>query len=114
MLPLLTRRTVNLKAVAKNLATMTVKKQINFLRGWPNPALLPTKAIQKAATTALSDPKISTPALLYGPDPGYQPLRESIVRWLGEFQGGGVGDGDAGRICITGGASMQSFLILNS
>ncbi|KIN00159.1 hypothetical protein OIDMADRAFT_145668 [Oidiodendron maius Zn] len=91
---------------------MTMKKQINLLRGWPNPSLLPTVAIQTAAQAALSDPAISTPGLLYGPDPGYQPLRESISSWLSRFYGNPLQDGEtaadrAERICITGGASQN-------
>ncbi|TVY24725.1 Uncharacterized protein LHYA1_G005634 [Lachnellula hyalina] len=78
------------------------KKPLNLLRGWPHPSLLPTPAIASAAQTVLSDPAISIPGLLYGPDPGYQPLREEIARWLSGFYGG---QADAERICVTGGAS---------
>ncbi|KAL5330120.1 hypothetical protein ACEPPN_003645 [Leptodophora sp. 'Broadleaf-Isolate-01'] len=88
---------------------MTTKKPINLLRGWPNPALLPTPAILRAAQSALSDPSISTPGLLYGPDPGFQPLREEIAKWLGEFY---TGEADANRICITGGASQNLACVL--
>ncbi|TVY84628.1 Uncharacterized protein LSUE1_G002393, partial [Lachnellula suecica] len=66
-------------------------------------------AITKAANSALSNPAISTPGLLYGPDPGYQPLREEIARWLGGFYGGAA---DANRICITGGASQNLACVL--
>jgi DNA-binding transcriptional MocR family regulator len=85
------------------------KKPINLLRGWPHPSLLPTPAISKAAQTALSNPSISTPGLLYGPDPGYQPLREEIAKWLSRFYGGAP---DADRICITGGASQNLACVL--
>ncbi|PVH76732.1 PLP-dependent transferase [Cadophora sp. DSE1049] len=88
---------------------MSTKKPINLLRGWPNPALLPTPAILRAAQSALSDPSISTPGLLYGPDPGYQPLREEIAKWLGDFYSG---EPDADRICITGGASQNLACVL--
>ncbi|KAH7355191.1 pyridoxal phosphate-dependent transferase [Rhexocercosporidium sp. MPI-PUGE-AT-0058] len=88
---------------------MTIKKPINLLRGWPNPSLLPTPAILRAAQSALSDPSISTPGLLYGPDPGFQPLREEIAKWLSDFYGG---DSDADRICITGGASQNLACVL--
>ncbi|CZT07328.1 related to aminotransferase [Rhynchosporium agropyri] len=88
---------------------MTTKKQINLLRGWPNPALLPTQAILRAAQSALSDPSISTPGLEYGPDPGYQPLREEIAKWVGDFYGG---EPDPDRICITGGASQNLACVL--
>jgi DNA-binding transcriptional MocR family regulator len=104
---------------------MSAKKQINLLRGWPNPALLPTSAIQTAARNALSDPRVSTPGLLYGPDPGYQPLRNSISKWLSDFYDGAAvprngreareikEDDDGGdRICITGGASQNLACLL--
>jgi DNA-binding transcriptional MocR family regulator len=95
-----------------------VKKQINLLRGWPNPGLLPSTAVQTAAQTALSDPAVSTPGLLYGPDPGYQPLRESISSWLSRFYSSNPRDGTttvadaAERICITGGASQNLACML--
>jgi DNA-binding transcriptional MocR family regulator len=115
------------------------KHQINFLRGWPHPSLLPTTHIQNAANAALSNSSVSTPALLYGPDPGYQPLRESIADWLGRFYGpslrgvsssestvvcperGEKGDvreadgkekPDPERICISGGASQNLACVL--
>lgn len=93
---------------------MTTKKQINLLRGWPNPGLLPSTAIQTASQTALSDPAVSTPGLLYGPDPGYQPLRESISHWLSRFySSSGKTEEHAGeRICITGGASQNLACML--
>lgn len=40
-------------------------------------------------------------ALSYGPDPGYQKLREEVARWLGGFYGL-EGGGKAERICVTG------------
>ncbi|KAI4204575.1 MAG: hypothetical protein LQ346_001584 [Caloplaca aetnensis] len=55
------------------------KSPINLLRGWPNPSLLPVAQIKAASAAALSQPDVSRPGLLYGPDPGYEPLRESIV-----------------------------------
>jgi len=88
---------------------MVSKKQINLLRGWPNPSLLPQQGILCASQTALSDPAIAIPGLLYGPDPGYQPLREEIARWMQRFYGG---EGDAARICITGGASQNLACVL--
>jgi DNA-binding transcriptional MocR family regulator len=100
------------------------KKQINLLRGWPNPSLLPTSQIQAAANVVLSNSSISTPGLLYGPDPGYQPLRQSIAQWLHSFYRNPTlskGDDrvntdtsvpDAERICITGGASQNLACVL--
>ncbi len=89
--------------------TMTSKRQLNLLRGWPNPTLLPTPAMLKASQSALSDPSISTPGLLYGPDSGYQPLREEISKWLGRFYGN---TDNPNRICITGGASQNLACLL--
>ena len=99
------------------------KHQINLLRGWPNPSLLPTSQIQTAANTALSDASVSTPGLLYGPDPGYQPLRKSIAEWLDDFYAPTMSsisststskqaDADPERICITGGASQNLACLL--
>ena len=86
------------------------KKLINLLRGWPAPALLPAAGLQAAASHVLSDPELAVPVLQYGIDPGFQPLREELARWLGEvyryagawggYQGaaglGGSGDGGDG------------------
>ncbi|KAI0817153.1 pyridoxal phosphate-dependent transferase [Xylaria sp. FL0064] len=66
------------------------KKSINLLRGWPSTSLLPAPALRAASQTALSDPNIWAPGLEYGPDPGYQPLREALAHWLGRFYGGVV------------------------
>ena len=67
------------------------------------------------------------PGLCYGPDPGFQPLRESIQKWTGEFFGSGEqsevaagvglnveGEGEkiGDRICITGGASQNLACVL--
>ncbi len=61
------------------------KALIDLLKGWPNPALLPAAQIKAASAAALSDPSVYTPALLYGPDWGYEPLRERIASWLTDF-----------------------------
>ncbi|KAK2626674.1 hypothetical protein QTJ16_003849 [Diplocarpon rosae] len=90
-------------------ALTATNKPIDLFRGWPNPSLLPTPAILHAAQSALSDPSISTPGLLYGPDAGFQPLREEISKWLGEFYGV---ESDPNRICITGGASQNLACVL--
>ncbi|KAI1747984.1 pyridoxal phosphate-dependent transferase [Xylaria castorea] len=83
------------------------KKSINLLRGWPSASLLPAAALCAASQTALTDPKIWTPGLEYGPDPGYQPLREALARWLRRFyrdvipaastDASGVGGGEGGE-----------------
>ena len=84
---------------------------INLMRGWPNPSLLPVTQVKAASVAALSDPKISTPGLLYGPDPGYEPLRESISSWLTRFYQLHA-PLNAKRICISGGASQSLACIL--
>ena len=89
----------------------TSKAIIDLLKGWPNPALLPAAQIKNASTIALSNPAVSTPALLYGPDIGYEPLREHIAEWLTQFYRPPTPI-PAGRICITGGASQNIACIL--
>lgn len=102
---------------------------INLLRGWPNPNLLPAKELLVAAGEVLTDSSIYNPALLYGEDEGYAPLREALGKWLSEFYGDAVRDwrkqqeqhgadeklsigGD--RLTITGGASQSLGCILNA
>ncbi|KAL8851370.1 MAG: hypothetical protein Q9221_003737 [Calogaya cf. arnoldii] len=89
------------------------KPPINLLKGWPNPGLLPVTQIKEASASALSDPDISTPGLLYGPDPGHWPLREGIAAWLSRFYEKHLKASiNAERICITGGASQNLASIL--
>lgn len=104
-------RTGTFSKVTGTMSTTTTsaKPPINLLRGWPNPTLLPTKQLQNAAQIALSDPSISTPGLLYGPDEGYAPLRTEISKWLSSFYSC---PDDPARICITGGASQNLACIL--
>lgn len=87
------------------------RKKINLLRGWPSPDLLPAPLLSGAMQRALADPAISTPALQYGPDPGYQPLRESLARWLGHHY---RVDPDPERVSISGGASQSIACVLQS
>ncbi|KAK9591830.1 Valine--pyruvate aminotransferase [Aspergillus fumigatus] len=82
------------------------EEPIDLFRGWPNPALLPTSALAQASATVLSTPSIRTPALLYGPDDGYLPLRKSVAEWLTHFYKPRDPVG-FDRICITGGASQN-------
>ncbi|KAI4112157.1 MAG: hypothetical protein LQ339_000165 [Xanthoria mediterranea] len=89
------------------------KSSINLLKGWPNPCLLPVAQINAASASALSNPNVSTPGLLYGPDPGYWPLREGIATWLSRFYDKHLKASIyAERICITGGASQSLASIL--
>ncbi|KAL6720369.1 Valine--pyruvate aminotransferase [Lecanora helva] len=87
------------------------KELINLLKGWPNPALLPAAQIKTLSSTALSDTEIFVPGLLYGPDPGYEPLRANIAKWLTQFYQPPEPI-PAERICITGGASQNLACIL--
>lgn len=116
------------------------KKLINLLRGWPAPSLLPATDLQEATNYVLSDPERAVPVLQYGIDPGYQPLREELARWLNElyprytppaspgpgqvvvggsvvYGSGGEGEGagiTADEIAITGGASQSLACLMQS
>ena len=90
------------------------QEPINLMRGWPNPSLLPASLIQTAATTALSDPSIARPGLLYGPDEGYEPCRSAIAAWLTAFYSPSKGPIPAPRICMSGGASQNLGCILST
>lgn len=87
------------------------KKLINLLRGWPSPHVLPSEPLKVAANKVLSDPDVFVPALQYGADSGYQPLREELSKFLGTYYDA---QPDAERICITGGASQSVACILQS
>jgi DNA-binding transcriptional MocR family regulator len=85
-------------------------QQINLFRGWPAPALLPSSILLEASKRVLNDHSLATPSLLYGPDPGYQPLREEIATWLSEYYS--TEWTVPNRICITGGASQNLACLL--
>ncbi|KAF5026309.1 hypothetical protein F66182_1601 [Fusarium sp. NRRL 66182] len=87
------------------------KRQINLIRGWPNPGLLPVDLLSAAAQRNLADPAIYVPTLQYGADSGYQPLREALATWLSEHY---RVERDPERICISGGASQNVACILQS
>ena len=89
----------------------TNKGLISLLRGWPNPALLPVAQLKTASSDALSNSTVITPGLLYGPDPGYAPLREGVAKWLTQFYQPSASV-SVERICITGGASQNLACIL--
>jgi DNA-binding transcriptional MocR family regulator len=87
--------------------------------------MLPIAQLRAAATRVLSDvdPAVSVPALQYGPDPGYQPLREELARWLTRqyYQDQSQSPEavetrmfSADEIAITGGASQSLACILQS
>jgi DNA-binding transcriptional MocR family regulator len=72
---------------------------------------LPAQLLKEASQEVLSDPSIFVPSLQYGPDSGYQPLREELARFLGELYRVPTA---AERICISGGASQNLACILQS
>ncbi|KAH8658435.1 pyridoxal phosphate-dependent transferase [Xylariales sp. PMI_506] len=84
---------------------------INFIRGWPHPSLFPTALLSASTQAVLSDPSVFTPALQYGDDAGYQPLREGLATWLHRHY---AVERDPERICISGGASQNLACILQS
>jgi DNA-binding transcriptional MocR family regulator len=89
----------------------SAKPLINLFRGWPNPSLHPVSSLTVASAAALSNPEISTPALGYGPDDGYPPLRQQIADWLSDFYAPAEPVVKE-RICITGGASQNLACVL--
>ncbi|KAI9370090.1 pyridoxal phosphate-dependent transferase [Aspergillus egyptiacus] len=86
-------------------------QEIDLFCGWPNPDLLPTGALSDAFAAVMANPSIRNPALMYGPDEGYGPLREHIAQWLTGYYRP-VNPITASRICITGGASQNLACIL--
>jgi len=84
---------------------------INLQLGWPTPRLFPAEQLAKATSVSLLDPEIAKSALIYGPDLGYMPLRESIAKWLSSFYCPSSTT-SADRIAITGGASQNLASIL--
>ncbi|CAK7273332.1 Valine--pyruvate aminotransferase [Sporothrix epigloea] len=90
------------------------KPLINLLRGWPAPSLLPVAQLQAATATLLTDPSIVVGSLQYGPDPGFQPLREQLAGYLSRTFAAYHAPNDVERICITGGASQNAACVLQS
>ncbi|OAA68322.1 aminotransferase, class i/classii [Niveomyces insectorum RCEF 264] len=92
----------------------TAKPLINLLRGWPAPSTLPAVQLREAADRVLTDAALAVPSLQYGPDPGYQPLREELAALLSAVFRDHGAPHDPERICITGGASQNMACILQS
>ena len=93
------------------MASASRRPLINFLLGWPATSLLPLSSFRAAANAALSEPSIAEPALLYGPDGGYEPLKEALAVWLGSFYKPRAPISPQ-QLCITGGASQNLACIL--
>lgn len=90
---------------------MASSESINLIKGWPSTSLLPTDHLSRAAHKALADTSVAFPGLLYGPDEGYTPLRESLATWLTSFYHPEQPIGKE-RITITGGASQNLACLL--
>lgn len=86
---------------------------INLQLGWPSPRLFPAEQLAIATKACLCDPDIASSALIYGPDLGYTPLRQSIAEWLSSFYNPVSGSIQYERIAITGGASQNLASILH-
>lgn len=84
-------------------------KQINLLRGWPAPALLPTTLLSAACQRVLANADKYTEMQEYGSCAGLTRLRNGLANWLGRHYGVNP---DPERICITGGASPNLVTIL--
>ncbi|KAI1905545.1 Valine--pyruvate aminotransferase [Ophidiomyces ophidiicola] len=86
---------------------------IDLFRGWPNPSLHPTAALEAAAAAVLRDPARSAPAFGYGPDEGDPDLRAAVARWLSGFYASAAAPAvTPDRLCITGGASQALACLL--
>lgn len=90
---------------------MASTDSINLIKGWPSTSLLPTDHLSRAAQRALADTSVAFPGLLYGPDEGYAPLRETLGNWLTSFYQPDQPIGKE-RITITGGASQNLACLL--
>ncbi|KAJ6443128.1 aminotransferase [Purpureocillium lavendulum] len=87
------------------------KRQVNLMRGWPSPDVLPASQLAAACQRVLTDSAEYTPILQYGADEGYMPLREGLAQWLGRHY---RVEPDTRRVCVTGGASQSLACILQS
>ena len=88
-------------------------KHINFQLGWPSTSLFPNSQILGGASNILRSDEKTAAALIYGPDAGYEPLRESIALWLGKTYAPGEEEQiTPSRVCISNGAShdLQNIL----
>lgn len=77
---------------------------VNLQLGWPSASLFPSEQLLEGTSSVLNSPKKAASSLIYGPDAGYEPLRNSIAKWLTGTYGRGA-DITSDRICVTNGAS---------
>ncbi|KAL4861431.1 pyridoxal phosphate-dependent transferase [Aspergillus spectabilis] len=89
---------------------------IDLSSGFPAPSLNPIRQLNYATNNVFSNPDIWQDGMMYGPDAGYEPLRENLARWLSGFYHPDTFPSkksiDAERICITGGASQNLACLL--
>lgn len=95
-----------------HLLQTNMPSPINLQLGWPSPRLFPAQQLATATSACLSDPETASKALVYGPDLGYMPFRESVAKWLSSFYEPTSGPITFSRIAITGGASQNLASIL--
>ncbi|KAF4341705.1 plp-dependent transferase [Fusarium beomiforme] len=85
---------------------------INLQLGWPSPSLFPAQQLLDGASRVLQSQEKVASALIYGPDAGYEPLRQSIASWLSSCYS--ISEPiSAERICVTSGASASLHNILS-
>lgn len=101
-------------SAAASATAAAAKPLINLLRGWPAPSLLPVGQLRAATADVLADPGVVVDSLQYGPDAGFQPLREALASYLSKIFSAYSVPNDPSRICITGGASQNAACILQS
>jgi DNA-binding transcriptional MocR family regulator len=91
---------------------MSQTRHIDLLKGCPNPNLLPLQALNEASDGILSRSS-NADVLFYGPDEGYQPLRQEVAKWLNGFYHP-LQSVTPDRICISGGASQNLACLLQT
>lgn len=91
--------------------TTSSKTLINLFNGHPNPTLLPTSQIKAASVAAFSNLDVLHSGLSYGPDLGYEPLRQQLATFLTQFYSPHKPTSSK-RICVTGGASQNLACVL--
>lgn len=101
-------------ASAPPTSSTSGKPLINLLRGWPAPSILPVAQLNAATADVLADQSVVVDSLQYGPDAGFQPLRESLASYLSQVFSAYDVPNDPDRICITGGASQNAACVLQS
>lgn len=81
-----------------------MSKIINLQLGWPSPSLFPSARLLESASNVLNSKEKTASSLIYGPDAGYEPLRQSTATWLSNIYGRGS-KLSPDRMCVTNGAS---------